>query len=96
MWKKLITIVLSASLISSLPTIASANEVLEQIKETGVIKAGYRHFDFAHVYGNEKEIGAALRQAFDQGLVTGEVLTPFHGSIFNIQHQLGYDWSTTI
>jgi aldehyde reductase len=38
------------------------------------IKAGYRHLDFAHVYGNEKEIGAALKQAFDQGLVTREEL----------------------
>eukprot|EP00538_Stauroneis_constricta_P003357 CAMPEP_0119563606 /NCGR_PEP_ID=MMETSP1352-20130426/24006_1 /TAXON_ID=265584 /ORGANISM="Stauroneis constricta, Strain CCMP1120" /LENGTH=81 /DNA_ID=CAMNT_0007612233 /DNA_START=29 /DNA_END=270 /DNA_ORIENTATION=+ len=31
------------------------------------IKAGYKHFDLAHVYGNEKEIGAAFKKAFDEG-----------------------------
>eukprot|EP00927_Polykrikos_kofoidii_P008930 TRINITY_DN13724_c0_g1_i1.p1 TRINITY_DN13724_c0_g1~~TRINITY_DN13724_c0_g1_i1.p1 ORF type:complete len:321 (+),score=51.37 TRINITY_DN13724_c0_g1_i1:73-1035(+) len=38
------------------------------------IKAGYRHLDFAHVYGNEKEIGVALKEAFDTGLVRREEL----------------------
>lgn len=36
------------------------------------LSAGYRHFDLAHVYGNEKEIGAALKQAFDEGIVKRE------------------------
>ena len=36
------------------------------------LKAGYRHFDLAHVYGNEKEIGIALKQAFDEGIVKRE------------------------
>ncbi len=34
------------------------------------ILAGYRHFDCAPVYGNEREIGAAFSRAFDEGLVT--------------------------
>lgn len=33
------------------------------------IKAGYRHFDLAHVYGNEAEIGVAFKKAFDEGLL---------------------------
>ena len=38
------------------------------------IKAGYRHFDCAADYGNEKAVGAALKAAIDQGLVTREDL----------------------
>ena len=33
------------------------------------IELGYRHFDCAAIYGNEAEIGAALRLAIDSGLV---------------------------
>lgn len=38
------------------------------------IHAGYRHFDCAPVYGNEKEIGAAFYKAFSDGLVKREDL----------------------
>jgi len=38
------------------------------------IKAGIRHFDCAAIYGNEKEIGEALRKAVDSGLVKREEL----------------------
>lgn len=36
------------------------------------IQLGYRHFDCAAIYGNEKEIGEAFREAFASGLVTRE------------------------
>ncbi|EOD16365.1 hypothetical protein EMIHUDRAFT_464332 [Emiliania huxleyi CCMP1516] len=38
------------------------------------IKAGYRHFDCACDYGNEAEVGAGLRRAIAEGLVTREQL----------------------
>ena len=38
------------------------------------IKAGYRHFDCAADYGNEIEVGAGLKEAIDQGLVTRDEL----------------------
>ncbi|MFA0963970.1 aldo/keto reductase [Roseivirga sp. BDSF3-8] len=34
------------------------------------IKAGYRHIDCAAIYQNEAEIGEALKEAFDSGLVS--------------------------
>lgn len=36
------------------------------------IKAGYRLFDSAGDYGNEKQSGAGLKRAFDEGLVKRE------------------------
>mmetsp|Transcript_29153 Transcript_29153/g.44860 ORF Transcript_29153/g.44860 Transcript_29153/m.44860 type:complete len:336 (+) Transcript_29153:195-1202(+) len=51
------------------------------------IKAGYRHLDLAHVYGNEPEIGAALKQAFDEGLVTREDLF-LTGKLWNSDHDV--------
>jgi D-xylose reductase len=38
------------------------------------IKAGYRHLDCAADYGNEAEVGAGIRRAIDEGLVTREEL----------------------
>jgi len=39
---------------------------------TLALEAGYRHMDCASVYGNEKEIGAALKAVFDKGKIKRE------------------------
>nr|BAD90689.1 erythrose reductase 3 [Moniliella megachiliensis]BAO72960.1 erythrose reductase3 [Moniliella megachiliensis] len=38
------------------------------------VKAGYRHLDLAKVYQNQSEIGVALQELFDQGIVKREDL----------------------
>lgn len=38
------------------------------------LELGYRHLDCAAIYGNEEEIGVALRRAFDEGLVSRDDL----------------------
>jgi len=51
------------------------------------IKAGYRHFDLAHVYGNEKEVGLAFKKAFDDGMVTRKELF-ITGKLWNSDHDV--------
>ena len=38
------------------------------------IEAGYRHFDSACDYGNEKQVGEGIKRAIDGGLVTRQEL----------------------
>jgi len=44
---------------------SESGEVYEAVLEA--IKVGYRHIDCAYIYGNEKEIGNALKKAFQDG-----------------------------
>ncbi|XP_027353883.1 NADP-dependent D-sorbitol-6-phosphate dehydrogenase-like isoform X2 [Abrus precatorius] len=48
------------------------NEIRDLI--INAIKVGYRHFDCAADYKNEAEVGEALKEAFDSGLVKREEL----------------------
>ena len=49
------------------------------------LQVGYRHFDCAHVYGNEKEVGKAFQHAFDTCLVKREDLF-VTGKLWNSDH----------
>ncbi len=51
---------------------AAPGEVYKAVREA--IKIGYRHFDCAHIYGNEAEIGSAFSDTFKQGEVKREDL----------------------
>ncbi|XP_004515026.1 aldo-keto reductase family 4 member C10-like [Cicer arietinum] len=39
---------------------------------SNAVNVGYRHIDCAQIYGNEKEIGDALKKLFDDGVVKRE------------------------
>lgn len=51
---------------------SAEGEVYHAVKTA--IKGGYRHIDCAAAYGNEKEIGKALSELFEEGVVAREDL----------------------
>jgi alcohol dehydrogenase (NADP+) len=51
---------------------AAPGDVYKAVREA--IKIGYRHFDCAHIYGNEDEIGTAFADAFKAGEIKREEL----------------------
>ena len=48
------------------------SEAYRAVKEA--LRIGYRHIDCAAIYGNEKEVGQALRDSFREGIVRREEL----------------------
>lgn len=54
----------------------------------GAIKAGYRLFDCAAAYGNEKEIGQVFTKAFADGIVQREEMT-IMTKVWNDMHGKG-------
>lgn len=55
----------------ALGTYGSKHRIIENAIATS-IKVGYRHLDCAALYGNEKEIGSALRKLFTEGVLNRE------------------------
>lgn len=49
---------------------SNPGEVEQAIKDA--IEVGYRHFDCAFMYGNESEVGTAIREKINDGTVKRE------------------------
>ena len=60
-----------------------SEEIKDAVKQA--IACGYRHIDTAYVYGVEASIGAALREAFAEGVVRREELF-VTTKLFNSHH----------
>ncbi|MFR9661786.1 MAG: aldo/keto reductase, partial [Rikenellaceae bacterium] len=57
--------------------------IANAVKEA--IRHGYRHIDCAAVYGNEKEIGLAIKELIAEGVVTRQELW-ITSKLWNDQH----------
>ncbi len=63
---------------------SDAKTIAEAVKQA--VRLGYRHIDCAAVYGNEKEIGTALKELMDEGTVTREELW-ITSKVWNDSHE---------
>ncbi|KAF6211970.1 hypothetical protein GE061_012487 [Apolygus lucorum] len=68
-------------------------EVLRAVKYA--IHVGYRHFDCAHVYQNQKEVGLAIKQKIEEGevcrkniFITSKLWNTFHGDYNRVKEGL--------
>ena len=59
-------------------------EIYRAVREA--VKTGYRHFDCAAIYGNEKEIGDALKDSIRAGEITREDIW-ITSKLWNNAHQ---------
>lgn len=62
---------------------SAPGEVYNAVKTA--LKEGYRHIDCAPIYGNEKEIGQALTECFNEGIVKREELW-VTSKLWNTEH----------
>lgn len=64
---------------------SKAGQVKEAVKVA--LQVGYRHFDCAAVYGNEKEIGESLKEALSENVVRRDELF-ITSKLWNTKHRL--------
>ncbi|MBA0800769.1 hypothetical protein Gohar_011184, partial [Gossypium harknessii] len=59
---------------AKIPSVGLGTYAVTRNTVATAVKVGYRHLDCASIYGNEKEIGFALKEIFDDGVVKREDL----------------------
>ncbi|MBA0756748.1 hypothetical protein Gogos_021504 [Gossypium gossypioides] len=59
---------------AKIPSVGLGTYAVTRNTVATAVKVGYRHLDCASIYGNEKEIGFALKELFDDGVVKREDL----------------------
>lgn len=71
---------------AKIPSIGLGTYAISTSLIAAAIKVGYRHLDCAHFYGNEKEIGNALKKLFEDSVVKREDLF-ITSKLWNYDHE---------